>query len=47
MHRRDTDPLPTIQSDFHVDTARVSRIISSYAASAVALFHVIRKLGYI
>jgi len=40
-----TPSLPTIQSDFHVDTAQVSLIVSSYAASGVALSPVIGKLG--
>jgi len=40
-----TPSLPTIQSDFHVDAAQVSLIISSYAASGVALSPVIGKLG--
>lgn len=40
-----TPSLPTIQSDFHVDTAQVSLIISSYAASGVALSPVVGKLG--
>ncbi len=37
--------LPTIQSDFHVDTAQASLIISAYAASGVALSPVVGKLG--
>ncbi|HXW66806.1 MAG TPA: MFS transporter [Thermoplasmata archaeon] len=40
-----TPSLPTIQSDFHVDTAQASLIISSYAAAGVALSPVIGKLG--
>jgi MFS family permease len=40
-----TPSLPTIQSDFHVDTAQVSLIISAYAASGVALSPVVGKLG--
>ena len=40
-----TPSLPTIQSDFHVDTAQVSLIVSSYAASGVALSPVVGKLG--
>lgn len=37
--------LPTIQSDFGVDTAQASVIISAYAASGVALCPVVGKLG--
>ena len=40
-----TPSLPTIQSDFHVDTAQVSLIISAYAASGVALSPIVGKLG--
>lgn len=40
-----TPSLPTIQSDFHVDTAQVSLIISAYAVSGVALSPVVGKLG--
>jgi MFS family permease len=40
-----TPSLPTIQSDFHVDTAQVSLIISAYAISGVALSPVVGKLG--
>ena len=40
-----TPSLPTIQSDFHVDTAQVTLIISAYAVSGVALSPVIGKLG--
>jgi MFS family permease len=40
-----TPSLPTIQSDFHVDAAQVSLIISAYAISGVALSPVIGKLG--
>ena len=40
-----TPSLPTIQSDFGVDTAQVSLIISSYAAAGVALSPVVGKLG--
>lgn len=40
-----TPSLPTIQSDFHVDAAQVSLIISAYAASGVALSPVVGKLG--
>jgi MFS family permease len=40
-----TPSLPTIQNDFHVDTAQVSLIISSYAAAGVALSPVVGKLG--
>jgi len=40
-----TPSLPTIQSDFHVDTAQVSLILSAYAASGVALSPVIGKLA--
>lgn len=40
-----TPSLPTIQSDFHVDTAQVTLIISSYAAAGVALSPVVGKLG--
>jgi MFS family permease len=37
--------LPTIQSNFGVDTAQASLIISAYAASGVALSPVVGKLG--
>ncbi len=37
--------LPTIQSDFGIDTAQASLIISAYAASGVALSPVMGKLG--
>ena len=40
-----TPSLPTIQNDFHVDTAQVSLILSAYAASGVALSPVIGKLA--
>ncbi len=40
-----TPSLPTIQSDFHVDTAQVTLIISAYAAAGVALSPVVGKLG--
>ena len=40
-----TPSLPTIQSDFHIDSAQASLIISSYAASGVALSPVAGKLG--
>lgn len=40
-----TPSLPTIQTDFHVDTAQVSLIVSAYAAAGVALSPVIGKLG--
>lgn len=40
-----TPSLPTIQADFHVDTAQVSLIVSAYAAAGVALSPVIGKLG--
>ncbi len=40
-----TPSLPTIQSDFHVDAAQVTLIISAYAAAGVALSPVIGKLG--
>jgi MFS family permease len=40
-----TPSLPTIQSDFHVDTAQVTLIISAYAISGVALSPVMGKLG--
>ncbi|MCI4358301.1 MAG: MFS transporter [Thermoplasmata archaeon] len=40
-----TPSLPTIQSDFHVDAAQVSLIISAYAVSGVALSPIIGKLG--
>ena len=40
-----TPSLPTIQSDFHVDAAQVSLIVSAYAASGVALSPVVGKLG--
>jgi MFS family permease len=40
-----TPSLPTIQSDFHVDAAQITLIISAYAASGVALSPVIGKLG--
>ncbi|MCI4324688.1 MAG: MFS transporter [Thermoplasmata archaeon] len=40
-----TPSLPTIQSDFHVDTAQVTLIISAYAIAGVALSPVIGKLG--
>ena len=37
--------LLTIQSDFHVDAAQVTLIISTYAAAGVALSPVVGKLG--
>jgi len=40
-----TPSLPTIQREFHVDTAQVSLIISAYAISGVALSPVVGKLG--
>ncbi len=40
-----TPSLPTIQSDFHVDSAQVSLIISAYAAAGVALSPVVGKLA--
>ena len=40
-----TPSLPTIQSDFAVDSAQVTLIISAYAAAGVALSPVIGKLG--
>ncbi|HTS33841.1 MAG TPA: MFS transporter [Thermoplasmata archaeon] len=40
-----TPSLPTIQSDFNVDTAQVTLIISAYAAAGVALSPVVGKLG--
>jgi len=40
-----TPSLPTIQADFHVDTAQVTLIISAYAISGVALSPVVGKLG--
>jgi MFS family permease len=40
-----TPSLPTIQSDFHVDTAQVTLIISAYAIAGVALSPVVGKLG--
>jgi MFS family permease len=40
-----TPSLPTIQSDFGVDAAQVTLIISAYAAAGVALSPVIGKLG--
>lgn len=40
-----TPSLPTIQGDFHVDTAQVSLVISAYAISGVALSPVVGKLG--
>ncbi|MGP8078752.1 MAG: MFS transporter [Thermoplasmata archaeon] len=40
-----TPSLPTIASDFHVDSGQVSLIISTYAVSGVALSPVIGKLG--
>jgi MFS family permease len=40
-----TPSLPTIQGDFHVDTAQVTLIISAYAVSGVALSPVVGKLG--
>ncbi|MCI4337760.1 MAG: MFS transporter [Thermoplasmata archaeon] len=40
-----TPSLPTIQSDFHVDTAQVSLVISAYAISGVAMSPVVGKLG--
>lgn len=40
-----TPSLPTIQSDFGVDTAQVSLIISAYAVAGVALSPVVGKLG--
>ena len=40
-----TPSLPTIQNDFHIDTAQVSLILSAYAASGVALSPVVGKLA--
>jgi len=40
-----TPSLPTIQSNFGVDTAQVTLIISAYAAAGVALSPVVGKLG--
>ena len=40
-----TPSLPTIQSDFGVDTAQVSLIISAYAAAGVALSPIVGKLA--
>ena len=40
-----TPSLPTIQSDFGVDTAQVTLVISAYAVSGVALSPVVGKLG--
>jgi MFS family permease len=40
-----TPSLPTIQSDFGVDAAQVTLIVSAYAAAGVALSPVIGKLG--
>jgi MFS family permease len=40
-----TPSLPTIQSDFHVDTAQVTLVISAYAISGVALSPIVGKLG--
>jgi MFS family permease len=40
-----TPSLPTIQSDFHVDAAQITLIISAYAATGVALSPVVGKLG--
>lgn len=40
-----TPSLPTIQSDFGVDAAQVTLVISAYAAAGVALSPVIGKLG--
>ncbi|MGD0250515.1 MAG: hypothetical protein ABSB97_06485, partial [Thermoplasmata archaeon] len=40
-----TPSLPTIQSDFGVDAAQVTLVISAYAAAGVALSLVIGKLG--
>ena len=40
-----TPSLPTIQSDFGVDPAQVTLIISAYAAAGVALSPIIGKLG--
>jgi MFS family permease len=40
-----TPSLPTIQSDFGVDAAQVTLIISAYAAAGVALSPVVGKLG--
>jgi MFS family permease len=40
-----TPSLPTIQSDFHVDTAQVTLIISAYAIAGVALSPIVGKLG--
>ena len=40
-----TPSLPTIQSDFGVDTGQVTLIISAYAAAGVALSPVVGKLG--
>jgi len=40
-----TPSLYVIQSDFHVDTAQVTLILSAYAAAGVALSPVIGKLG--
>ena len=40
-----TPSLPTIQSDFGVDTAQVTLIISAYAIAGVALSPIVGKLG--
>jgi MFS family permease len=40
-----TPSLPTIQGDFHVDTAQVTLVISAYAISGVALSPIVGKLG--
>ena len=40
-----TPSLPTIQSDFRVDTAQVTLVISAYAVCGVALSPVVGKLG--
>ncbi len=40
-----TPSLPTIQAEFHVDTAQVTLIISAYAIAGVASSPVIGKLG--
>jgi MFS family permease len=40
-----TPSLPTIQSDFGVDAAQVTLVISAYAAAGVALSPVVGKLG--
>lgn len=40
-----TPSLPTIASDFHVDTGQVTLVISAYAVAGVALSPVLGKLG--